>query len=173
MSTTDPEARGVLLRLGDWIGRALYLLCASKSEPTNDGVVIRRDRILGILLLRESTWRNGVLDGVEAWHFLRGDVRRRVEHAQGTVHGLAREWHGNGVKAIECAYERGVLHGKASAWRRDGTKRFMGEYRTGAKTGEWFYVKRDGSLDRERTGIYVDGLRLSGIKGFNEWLGSP
>lgn len=169
---SDPEGRGFLLRLGDWIGHACMLFATAHGEVGDDGVEIRRERVLGVVLLRESTWKNGRIDGVEAWHFLRGDVRRKIERERGTAHGLAREWHGNGVKALECRYELGALHGRSNAWRRDGTKRYQGEYEHGKKTGEWFYVHRDGSMNRKRTGLYADGLRLSGIRGFNEWHGS-
>lgn len=170
----SPEGRGLALRLRSGL-HALFV-AASVARLEDDaaaGIVVRRDRWLGLLLVRESAWRAGRRHGPEAARFPRGDVFRRRDFEEGVLHGTVREWHVNGVKALECRYERGVLHGKTSAWRRDGTKRFVGEYRSGAKTGEWFYLTRDGSLDRKRTGLYLDGLRLSGIKGFNEWLGSP
>lgn len=41
------------------------------------------------------------------------------------------------------------------------------------RDGDWFEFGPNGSLDRARTGLYRDGLRIAGIRGFNEWLGSP
>jgi hypothetical protein len=160
--------------LRDALGRALLLACTKSSElDLGFGVEARRERLFGLVLWRESAWKNGVQHGVEVWHALRGDARSRREWREGTWHGSWREWHGNGVKALECSFEAGRPHGRATAWRRDGSKRFVGTYREGARTGEWYYLHKDGTLDRERTGLYVDGERLSGIKGFNEWLGSP
>jgi hypothetical protein len=174
MTPTSPEGRGLGARVRDAVSAALLVPCiATLTTDEATGIVVRRDKLFGILPVRDSTWKNGLLHGLEVRHALRGDAFKRLEWQEGVPHGTWREWHGNGVKALECALERGVLHGKCTRWRRDGTKAFVGEYRAGAKTGEWFYLKRDGTLDRERTGLYVDGERLSGIKGFNEWLGSP
>lgn len=173
MSTTI-AGRPRFARVSDFIGRALLVACTRRSESDkNFGVEARRERLFGLVLWRESAWKNGVLHGVEVWHALRGDARSRREWRDGVLHGTWREWHGNGVKALECAFENGRPHGQSTAWRRDGTKRFVGTYREGAMTGEWFHLTRAGKLDRKRTGLYVDGERLGGIKGFNEWLGSP
>lgn len=174
MRLPSPEGRGLFARLSDVFSSALLVpSIATETTDAETKLVIRRERLFGLLPVRDSTWKNGVRHGPEAWHALRGDVRKRLDWQDGIPHGAWREWHGNGVKAFECALERGVLHGKATRWRRNGTKAYQGEYRQGAKTGEWFYLKRGSKLDRERTGLYVDGERLSGIKGFNEWLGSP
>jgi hypothetical protein len=43
----------------------------------------------------------------------------------------------------------------------------------GLRDGDWFEFQPDGALDRVRTGLYRDGVRIAGIRGFNEWLGSP
>lgn len=64
-------------------------------------------------------------------------------------------------------------HGPAATWWPDGTKRSHGSHKDGRRDGEWFEFLPDGTLDRARTGLYRDGLRISGIRGFNEWLGSP
>jgi hypothetical protein len=160
--------------LRDALGRTLLVLCTQKSElDEHFGVEARRERLFGFILWRESAWKNGALHGIEVWHALRGDARLRREWREGVLFGTWREWHGNGVKALECALENGLPHGQCTAWRRDGSKRFVGTYRAGAMTGEWYHLTSAGKLDRERTGLYVDGERLSGIKGFNEWLGSP
>lgn len=174
MSVPRIEGRPRLARAKDAIAELLLALCSRRVETdAARGLEVRRDRLLACLLWRESTWKDGRRHGVEVWHALFGDARARREWQEGALSGTWREWHGNGVKALECVFERGRPHGTCTAWRRDGTKRFVGTYREGAKTGEWFYLERDGALDRARTGLYVDGERLSGIKGFNEWLGSP
>ena len=174
MSIPSPEGRSLFARASDVIGLALLMPCIASEEHDRDaGVVVRRDRLFGLVPLRTSTWKNGLLHGTEVWHALRGDVRKRLDWNEGIPHGAWKEWHASGAKSLECTLERGVLHGKATRWRRNGTKAYQGEYRNGAKTGEWFYLRRNSTLDNAKTGLYVDGERLSGIKGFNEWLGSP
>jgi hypothetical protein len=174
MKLRSPEGRGLGARVRDALSTALLVPCiATLTTDGETGLIVRRDRLFGLLPVRDSTWKGNLRHGPEVWHALRGDAFKRMDWQDGIPHGTWREWHGNGVKAFECALERGVLHGKATHWRRNGTKAYQGEYRNGSKTGEWYYLKRDSTLDRERTGLYVDGERLSGIKGFNEWLGSP
>jgi antitoxin component YwqK of YwqJK toxin-antitoxin module len=70
-------------------------------------------------------------------------------------------------------YEDGRRHGESQRFWPGGTKRSQGSYRAGRRDGEWFEFTPDGRLDRVRTGLYRDGLRIGGIRGFNEWLGSP
>ncbi len=168
------EGRPFGARTRDVLGRALLVACTrTRTTDATTRLELVRERLLGLIPWRDSAWSNGVRHGPEVWHSLFGDARLRREWRHGVLHGTWREWHSSGVKALECAFEDGRPHGKTTAWRRDGTKRYVGEHRAGAKTGEWFHLDRDGALDRERTGLYADGVRLSGIKGFNEWLGSP
>lgn len=174
MSARVPEGRSVWSKVRDQFAEFLLCACTTRTEFDDASQLeVRRDRLFGLLAWRESAWKAGVRHGPEVWHALRGDARSRCEWRDGVRHGTWREWHGNGVKALECTLVDGVLHGACTLWRKNGGKRYVGTYRAGAKTGEWFYLKRDGTLDRTRTGLYVDGERLSGIRGFNEWLGSP
>ena len=70
-------------------------------------------------------------------------------------------------------FERGRRNGPAEAWWPGGAKRSHGQNKDGLRDGDWFEFQPDGALDRARTGLYRDGLRIGGIRGFNEWLGSP
>jgi hypothetical protein len=51
--------------------------------------------------------------------------------------------------------------------------RAQGSYVEGRKDGEWWHADEQGRLDRARTGLWREGMRIGGIKGFNDWLGSP
>lgn len=70
-------------------------------------------------------------------------------------------------------HEAGRPHGPALAWWPNGRKRSHGQHADGLRDGDWFEFQPDGALDRARTGLYRDGVRIAGIRGFNEWLGSP
>lgn len=70
-------------------------------------------------------------------------------------------------------HERGRPHGPATAWWPGGAKRSHGQHVDGRRDGDWFEFQPDGALDRARTGLYRDGRRIAGLRGFNEWLGSP
>lgn len=60
-------------------------------------------------------------------------------------------------------------HGTQTRYYLSGRKRWVGTWVNGRRQGEWFFFHRDGRMDAARTGNYQDGLRWSGIKGFNDW----
>lgn len=70
-------------------------------------------------------------------------------------------------------HENGRPHGPSTAWWPTGAKKHHGQHRHGLRDGDWYEFQPDGALDRARTGLYREGLRIGGIRGFNEWLGSP
>ena len=75
-----------------------------------------------------------------------------------------------GGRALEeSAWVDGRRHGTQTRYYLSGRKRWVGTWVDGRRQGEWFYFRRDGRMDAARTGNYQDGLRWSGIKGFNDW----
>jgi hypothetical protein len=170
----DP-ARGPRTRLGALRERLLLALSIQRREPaTSTGLGPTSDYLLGRWRVRsrEALDPDGMSER-ETWFYFSGTERRTSVRTHGLLDGAWIERGRNGKPLFEATYSAGVLHGKVTAWRKDGTKAFVGELQDGAQSGEWFFRKRDGSLDRERTGCYRDGQRISGIRGFNEWLGSP
>jgi hypothetical protein len=90
------------------------------------------------------------------------------------VTGLERrERRYRGRRIESSTWKDGRREGPYAAWWPDGTRRARGQHAAGRRDGEWFFAHPDGTLDRERTGLYRDGRRIAGIRGFNEWLGSP
>lgn len=114
--------------------------------------------------IRSTTWLR-----VRAWIALRLASTRRTPDASGVV--LERV--GRDRVLSRTRFEADRAHGPAASWWPNGTKRSHGAHKNGLRDGEWFEFLPDGKLDRARTGLYRDGLRIGGIRGFNEWLGSP
>jgi antitoxin component YwqK of YwqJK toxin-antitoxin module len=79
----------------------------------------------------------------------------------------------NGRVLARIRHENGRPNGPSQAWWPSGAKRSDGAHKDGLRDGDWFEFQPDGTLDRARTGLYRDGLRIAGIRGFNDWLGSP
>lgn len=74
-----------------------------------------------------------------------------------------------GRTLLETTWANGERHGPTTRYYLSGRKHYSGEWRAGKQSGEWFFFRRDGRMDPVRTGSYSDGLRFSGIKGFNDW----
>jgi len=87
--------------------------------------------------------------------------------------GLIVERTFRGRLVARTRHEHGRAHGPATAWWPTGAKKYHGQHLRGLRDGDWFEFQPDGALDRVRTGLYRDGVRIAGIRGFNEWLGSP
>ncbi len=114
--------------------------------------------------IRSTTWPR-----VRAWIALRLARTRRTPKQGGVV----VEHVGRNCLLSRAHRVDDRLHGPAQTWWPNGTKRSHGSHKDGLRDGDWFEFLPDGTLDRARTGLYREGLRIGGIRGFNEWLGSP
>lgn len=106
---------------------------------------------------------------LRAWCAARLARVTRTADATGEVRESA--WRGHRLERVR--FEGGRPHGPAEAWWPHGAKRSHGQHVDGARDGDWFFFEPDGTLDRARTGLYRQGQRIAGIRGFNDWLGSP
>jgi hypothetical protein len=106
---------------------------------------------------------------VRAWFALRLASTRCTPDGAGIV----VEHVAKGRVLSRVRHECGRANGPSESWWPSGAKRSHGSHKDGQRDGDWFEFHADGTLDRARTGLYRDGLRIAGIRGFNEWLGSP
>lgn len=123
----------------------------------------------------QSSASDGPRDPLPAWlcapleALLAACLPARGELLDGARHGLWTQRAPGGRPVDETTWERGRRHGPQTRYYLSGRKRWVGAWREGRRQGEWFYFRRDGRMDAARTGNYQDGLRWSGIKGFNDW----
>jgi hypothetical protein len=94
-------------------------------------------------------------------------MRGPIEHGKRQGRWVRRT--PGGRTLLETTWSCDVPHGPTTRYYLSGRKHYSGEWKDGRKSGEWYYFRRDGRLDVRRTGVYSDGLRFSGIKGFNDW----
>lgn len=126
-------------------------------------------RLCGLLLVRETPLAGGRVR--RELHL--GRLLRSEELLGGLRDGETVEWRGPGARHATTNWKAGVLEGACRVLWPDGRTRAYGTCRAGLPDGEWWFTRRDGSMDRARTGLWRDGARIGGIKGFNDWLGSP
>lgn len=133
----------------------------------------RERRIGGLLLCVERDLDDGrVARDLHAGRLLRSEELLR---AAGRLvrHGALVEWSREGKALATSTWRMGVPHGPSRQCWPNGRLRAHGSWVDGRKDGEWWHAHADGRLDRARTGLWREGARIGGIKGFNDWLGSP
>lgn len=161
------------LVLAQCLGQAMRVFSLRAHGPRTSANLAKHElRFLGyrILATREVDAAGRTH---EMWSWSNGAVRLERTLLNGVREGAWRESWREGRPALQLEFHAGRAHGPCKRWRRDGTRLCVGQYLNGRADGEWFYLHRNGKLDVARTGVYREGLRISGIKGFNEWLGSP
>jgi hypothetical protein len=163
--------------------RAALALCAARwvrPRPRPDGA--RERRCLRALLVVERDLPARAEAGAEAAPLVAREVHagrllRSEELARvgGRLvrHGTLVAWTRDGKALATSSWRMGRLHGPSRAcWPRGGL-RAHGSWIDDREDGEWWHAHADGRLDRARTGLWRAGTRIGGIKGFNDWLGSP
>ncbi len=70
--------------------------------------------------------------------------------------------HGNGELKESTFFIDGRRHGETTRWYADGTLRATGNFDNGEMVGEWLWQEPDGTRNEKRSGLYEDGVRVSG-----------
>jgi hypothetical protein len=159
---------------------ALWVARCSPARDRPDGA--RERRCCGLLLVVErdlpepdapsSSATTRLAREVHAGRLLLTEELARVGRRV-VRHGALVVWTRDGKALASSTWRMGALHGPSRQTWPDGRLRAHGAWVEGRKDGEWWHAHADGRLDRERTGLWREGVRIGGIKGFNDWLGSP
>lgn len=72
-------------------------------------------------------------------------------------------YYANGQVLSETSIRDGEKDGPFRRYYADGTPMAEGRYRDGAPQGAWTWWNPDGSVDRERSGVFEDGVRVAGV----------
>ena len=85
---------------------------------------------------------------------------------QGTIKNGIREgaWVGyyeNGQLRFEGHYKNGKMEGAWAGYDSTGQLLYEGHYKNGKKEGDWDGYNKDGTVDKERTGTFKDGVKIS------------
>ena len=75
--------------------------------------------------------------------------------------GEHTSYHASGEKEEWAEYLDGERHGACRRWYSDGRLRAEGRFEAGRMSGEWTWYTADGAIDRERSGRYEHGVRIS------------
>jgi antitoxin component YwqK of YwqJK toxin-antitoxin module len=83
---------------------------------------------------------------------------------EGTLHAdqAHTSYYSNGQAKESTHFTEGMRNGLTIRWYADGTLKAEGEFEGGRMTGEWTWKTPEGEIDSARSGLYEDGIRVSG-----------
>jgi hypothetical protein len=71
-------------------------------------------------------------------------------------------YYGDGHLKERTHFLEGQRHGHTLRWHADGTLKAEGDFEHGKMQGQWTWRTPAGELDEVRSGVYEDGVRISG-----------
>jgi antitoxin component YwqK of YwqJK toxin-antitoxin module len=103
---------------------------------------------------KESSWRDGRLDGPYVEYFREGGRASAGRHRQGERDGTWTWWYPDGRQEEVVGYDRGRREGPFRQWWRNGNLRTEGRFCAGQQCGEWTTWSEQG--DRLGTARYEE-----------------
>jgi len=110
--------------------------------------------------IAEGQYSAGLETG--AWtRWLEDGTRTEGSFEAGKRTGTWTFWHAEGSRQEQGAYEGGLREGPWKRWYPGGALREENDYVAGKMHGQRRAYELDGSLDRERSGLFEEGVRVA------------
>lgn len=93
-----------------------------------------------------------------------GEVVRRGSYRHGAEEGLFQYFGPNGEFAAQQWYQDGVLSGPSVCLHKSGFVESCGLFKQGKRNGVWLFFKDNGSVDTEKSGMYVEGRKVKELE---------
>ena len=92
-----------------------------------------------------------------------GKTSGRIQgsYEKGKKHGPWVYYHENGQLDMKGTYKDGNADGPWVSYYENGKLSFKGTYKDGKEDGPWVTFKIDGTVDKEWTGTYKNGKKIS------------
>ena len=131
------------------------------------------------LLFKKGTYKNGKKEGYWEEYRENGQLSRKGDYKNGKKEGYWEEYYYDsfsidlstdflGMKGVDKLmmtskgdYKNGKKEGSWEKYRENGKLLDKGDYKNGKKEGYWEYYNQDGSLEKNRTGTYKNGVKVS------------
>jgi hypothetical protein len=113
----------------------------------------------------EGAYLDGKRQGPWTYWYESGQKRWEGTFEADRSEGLERSWFENGQREYEGTFHDEVRDGRWQRWYDNGRPAVFGHYRQGERQGEFRYWGYDGQLDRERSGVYADDVKVGELAG--------
>lgn len=111
----------------------------------------------------EGLFEDGRRQGPWTWWYESGQKRWEGSYVDDRPEGQERSWFENGQLEYEGTFRAEQRDGPWRRWYDNGTLAVRGHYREGKREGEFRYWSYEGELDRERSGLYADDVRVGDL----------
>ena len=147
-----------------WRGISAYNVRADETERTREEPSPDGYRTLwhpNGVKKGEGLFESGRRQGPWTWWYEGGQKRWQGAYVDDRPEGLERSWFENGQLEYEGTFHGEQRDGPWQRWYDNGGPAVRGHYRAGKREGEFRYWSYEGELDRERSGVYADDVKVA------------
>ncbi|MBT2533584.1 hypothetical protein J7E83_15940 [Arthrobacter sp. ISL-48] len=94
-----------------------------------------------------QTWNDEPFTGIEVWRFPNGAIESESTYKEGLRDGLSRTWDENGLLGSEFTCRLGTMHGNSKKWHANGQLAEDGNYEWGVRIDEKEYNQQGVLID--------------------------
>jgi antitoxin component YwqK of YwqJK toxin-antitoxin module len=122
------------------------------------GLEVLRNPVSGNVLA-ESTYREGLLDGVVMTYTEGGNLTMSINYRNGNIHGAFVRWNEDGWISQILMKSKGVSDGPSILFNKNGGILEVVNYKKGIQHGLWCTYNDDGRIETCRQ--FIDGEEVS------------
>ena len=138
--------RDLRYRDGLWYKKFTQVPFSGKITGKDQGTIINGKR--------EGAW-------VSYWIAINEPLRSKGNYKNDKREGVWVSYHKNGRLEFKGNYKNGKGEGERVVYNDSGTLMQKGTYRDGKKEGYWVVYLKDGTVDKEYTGTFKNGKKIS------------
>ena len=112
-------------------------------------------------LFFEGNYKNGKKEGSWITYYNNGILQEKSTYQDGKIEGFYKRYYDNGKLTYKGFYKNDKRVGFWWSHWDNGVDWFIGIYKNGKREGKWVQYDTIGSLDKEETGTYKDGIKIS------------
>ena len=112
-------------------------------------------------LRSKVNYKDGKREGASVAYYDNGQLRAKGNFKDGKRDGVGVIYRGNGHLEAKFNYENGKLEVAFVRYWENGQLRAKGNFKNGKKDGVWAIYNEDGTVNKEDTGTYKDGVKIS------------
>jgi antitoxin component YwqK of YwqJK toxin-antitoxin module len=106
-------------------------------------------------------FKNGKKEGSFFRYSSDGQLIAKGNYRNGKTEGVWVNYHDNGQVMEKSNYKNGKLNGAHVYYYSDGRLSSKGNYKNGEMDGDWVDYNKDGTVDKDWTGNWKNGDRIS------------
>ena len=112
-------------------------------------------------LWHKGEYKKGKKEGAWVRYHKSGQLNTNVNYKNGMKEGTLVSYHGNGQLRLKGNYKNDEREGAWVGYHDNGWGMFKGNYISGNQEGDWVGYNKDGTVNKELTGTFKNGKKIS------------